>query len=35
MSIVTGLHLIGSVPRPDAETVFRTIAQALQSAPVF
>jgi hypothetical protein len=29
MSAVTGVHLIGSVPLPDAETVFRTVAQEL------
>src|SRR3984885_1278146 len=26
MSVVTGAHLIGSVPLPDAEAVFRTVA---------
>ena len=29
MSAVTGVHLIGSVPLPDAETVFRTVAREL------
>jgi len=29
MSEVTGVHLIGSVPLPDAETVFRTVAREL------
>ena len=29
MPAVTGAHLIGSVPLPDAETVFRTVARAL------
>jgi len=29
MAKVTGAHLIGSVPLPDAETVFRTVAREL------
>ncbi len=29
MNPVTGVHLIGSVPLPDAETVFRTVAHEL------
>ena len=29
MPTVTGAHLIGSVPLPDAETVFRTVGRAL------
>ena len=29
MNAVTGAHLIGSVPLPDAETVFRTVAREL------
>ena len=29
MNAVTGAHLIGSVPLPDSETVFRTIAREL------
>jgi hypothetical protein len=28
-NFVTGAHLIGSVPLPDAETVFRTVAREL------
>ncbi len=29
MNTVTGVHLIGSVPLPDAATVFRTVAHEL------
>ena len=29
MTAITGVHLIGSVPLPDAETVFRTVAHEL------
>jgi hypothetical protein len=29
MNAITGAHLIGSVPLPDAETVFRTVAREL------
>ncbi len=29
MTAIAGVHLIGSVPLPDAETVFRTVAQEL------
>ena len=29
MPTVAGAHLIGSVPLPDAETVFRTVGRAL------
>ena len=33
MNAVTGAHLIGSVPLPDAETVFRSVARELGPYP--